>query len=60
VADRLDEIKFQEKYFCDVINMLKEPHILKIWPTRAPIERQRPAEFNFMLDRLVSRHCGLE
>jgi hypothetical protein len=34
--------------------------ILKIWPTRAPIERQRPAEFNSMLDRLVSGHCGLE
>jgi hypothetical protein len=33
--------------------------ILKIWPTRAPIERQRPAEFNSMLDRLVSGHCGL-
>jgi len=34
--------------------------ILKIWPTRAPIERQRPTEFNSMLDRLVSGHCGLE
>ena len=34
--------------------------ILKIWPARAPIERQRPAEFNSMLDRLVSGHCGLE
>lgn len=33
--------------------------ILKIWPTRAPIERQRPAEFNSKLDRLVSGHCGL-
>jgi hypothetical protein len=33
--------------------------ILKIWPTRAPIERQRPAEFNSMLDRLVSGHCRL-
>jgi hypothetical protein len=33
--------------------------ILKIWPSRAPIERQRPAEFNSMLDRLVSGHCGL-
>ncbi len=32
--------------------------ILKIWPTRAPIQRQRPAEFNSMLDRLVSGHCG--
>ena len=34
--------------------------ILKIWPTRAPIQRQRPAEFNSMLNRLVSGHCGLE
>ena len=33
--------------------------ILIIWPTRAPIERQRPTEFNSMLDRLVSGHCGL-
>jgi hypothetical protein len=33
--------------------------ILKIWPDRAPIERQRPAEFNSILDRLVARHCGL-
>src|SRR4030095_12329763 len=33
--------------------------ILKIWPTRAPIQRQRPAESNSMLDRLVSEHCGL-
>jgi hypothetical protein len=32
--------------------------ILKIWPDRAPIERQRPAEFNSTLDRLVSEHCG--
>ncbi len=33
--------------------------ILKIWPERAPIERQRPAEFNSMLDRLISGHCEL-
>jgi hypothetical protein len=33
--------------------------ILKIWPTHTPIERQRPAEFNSMLDRLVSGHCRL-
>jgi hypothetical protein len=33
--------------------------ILKIWPTRAPIERRRPAEFNSMLDQLVSGHCRL-
>jgi hypothetical protein len=31
--------------------------ILKIWPGRAPIERQTPAEFNAMLDRLVTGHC---
>jgi hypothetical protein len=34
--------------------------ILKIWPAREPIKRQRPAEFNSMLDRLVTGHCGLE
>jgi hypothetical protein len=33
--------------------------ILKIWLARAPIERQRPAEFNSMLDRLVTWHCRL-
>jgi hypothetical protein len=33
--------------------------ILQIWPRRAPIQRQRPTEFNSMLDRLVSEHCGL-
>ena len=33
--------------------------ILKIWPARASIERQRPAEFNSRLDRLVTGHCGL-
>jgi hypothetical protein len=33
--------------------------ILKIWPSQEPIERQRPAELNSMLDRLVSGHCGL-
>ncbi len=33
--------------------------ILKIWPVRAPIERQRPAAFNSMLDRLVIGHCEL-
>lgn len=33
--------------------------ILKIWPSREPIERQRPAEFNAILDRLVTGHCGL-
>ena len=32
--------------------------ILPIWPTRAPIARLRPAEFNPMLDQLVAGHCG--
>jgi hypothetical protein len=33
--------------------------ILKIWPAREPMQRQRPAEFNSMLDRLITEHCGL-
>lgn len=32
--------------------------MLKIWPTREPMERQRPAEFNAMIDRLATSHCG--
>ena len=32
--------------------------ILKIWPTRAPIQRLRPTQFNSILDRLVFGHCG--
>ena len=39
--------------------MERPADILKIWPSREPVERQRPAEFNSMLDRLVSEHCGL-
>ena len=35
--------------------MYRPADILKIWPTRAPIEQQRPAEFNSMLDRLRLR-----
>jgi hypothetical protein len=31
--------------------------MLKVWPERAPMQRQRPAEFNSMLDRLTSGHC---
>lgn len=31
--------------------------MLPIWPTRAPLTRQRPAEFNAMLDQLVAGHC---
>ena len=33
--------------------------MLKVWPARAPIERQRPAEFNALIDRLAGGHCGL-
>jgi hypothetical protein len=29
-----------------------------IWPDRASIQRQRPAEFNAMIDQLVLRHCA--
>jgi hypothetical protein len=32
--------------------------ILKVWPTRSPIERWAPMEFNSMLDRLAADHCG--
>lgn len=39
--------------------MERPADILKIWPSREPIQRQRPAAFNSMLDRLVSGHCGL-
>jgi hypothetical protein len=38
----------------------KDPpaNILQVWPTRAPIERLRPAEFNPVIDRLAAEHCG--
>lgn len=39
--------------------MERPAEILKVWPAREPIARQRPAEFNSMLERLVSGHCGL-
>ena len=39
--------------------MERPAEILKIWPSREPLERQRPAEFNALLDRLVTEHCGL-
>ena len=39
--------------------MERPSEILKIWPSREPIKRQKPAEFNAMLDRLVTGHCGL-
>ena len=30
---------------------------LKIWPTRASVERLRPAEFNPVIERLATEHC---
>ncbi|MBS1807633.1 MAG: hypothetical protein JST84_05520 [Acidobacteria bacterium] len=38
--------------------MDRPAEMLPIWPTRAPIARQRPAEFNALLDQLIARHCG--
>jgi hypothetical protein len=31
--------------------------ILQVWPTRAPIERLRPAEFNPVIEQLATGHC---
>jgi hypothetical protein len=31
--------------------------VLKVWPTREPIQRLAPAQFNPLLDQLVTRHC---
>ena len=31
--------------------------VLKVWPTREPIQRLAPAQFNRLLDQLVTRHC---
>src|SRR4051794_33705005 len=31
--------------------------ILQVWPTRTPIERLRPAEFNPVIERLAAEHC---
>jgi hypothetical protein len=31
--------------------------MLKVWPERAPMRRQRPAEFNAMISRLATGHC---
>lgn len=39
--------------------MDRPAEMLKVWPSREPIQRQRPAEFNSMLDRLASGHCRL-
>jgi len=32
--------------------------IFKVWPTRNPIERRRPAEFNPVIERLATEHCA--
>src|SRR5271166_5485839 len=31
--------------------------VLKVWPTREPIQPLPPAQFNPLLDQLVTRHC---
>jgi hypothetical protein len=31
--------------------------VLKVWPTREPIQRLPPAQFNPLLDELATRHC---
>jgi len=31
--------------------------VLKVWPTRELVQRLRPAQFNPLLDQLVTRHC---
>lgn len=31
--------------------------ILKVWPSRTPVERLRPAEFNPIIERLATEHC---
>jgi hypothetical protein len=31
---------------------------LKVWPTRGPIERLRPAQLNARVDPLATGHCG--
>jgi hypothetical protein len=38
--------------------MERPADILKAWPDRASIQRQRPAEFNAMIDQLILRHCA--
>jgi hypothetical protein len=38
--------------------MERPADILKVWPDRAPMKRQRPAEFNAMIDQLLLRHCA--
>jgi hypothetical protein len=38
--------------------MERPADMLPIWPRRASLIQQRPAEFNAMLDQLVAGHCG--
>jgi hypothetical protein len=39
--------------------LLERPaDVLKVWPTREPIQRLRPAQFNARLDQLATGHCG--
>jgi hypothetical protein len=33
--------------------MDRPAEILKVWPTRAPVERLRPTEFNTMIEQLA-------
>jgi len=36
----------------------KDPaDIFQVWPTRKPIQRLTPGQFNPRLDRLATRHC---
>ncbi len=37
--------------------MDRPAEILKVWPTRARVERLRPAEFNPVIERLATEHC---
>ncbi len=37
--------------------MDRPAEILKVWPTRASVERLRPAEFNPVIERLATEHC---
>ena len=32
--------------------------VVKVWPTREPIERLRPAQLNARIDQLATGHCG--
>jgi hypothetical protein len=38
--------------------MERPADILQVWPDRTPMKRQRPAEFNAMIDQLVLWHCA--